>query len=237
LHIAENGEDASHQRDEWRQDLRHELLTNRSRLLTSRYPKLSDNITDDFPDLGVLWLYTHPASHSNNLAGLSFTHPDLGAAQLTKLAAVTFQWGRSAAGVFNRYRDHLFPAMALWQLVQAMVAIDHGNSEPGGTCCTILGEIVGERAISSTCFLPEFRVLLVIPSELIEDICASLPGPALNESTIAEIEQDCRDSRAWLPRVMVEVVRPDLASAYKGSASGRCRFIGILFYLLISHVP
>ena len=127
--------------------------------------------------------------------------------------------------------------MALRQLVQAMVAIDHGNSEPGGTCCTILGEIVGERAISSTCFLPEFRVLLVIPSELIEDICASLPGPALNESTIAEIEQDCRDSRAWLPRAMVEVVRPDLASAYKGSASGRCHFIDILFYLLISHVP
>ena len=119
MHIAESGQDASDRIGEWRQDLRHELLMNRSRLLTSRHPKLSDNITDDFPDLEVLHLYTPPAAHSGNLAGLSFAHPDLQAVQLTKLVAVTFQWGRSETSVFDQYKDLLFPAMASWQLIQA----------------------------------------------------------------------------------------------------------------------
>jgi len=235
LHAAESGQDISGQMNEWRQNLRRELLINHSRRLTSRHPKLSGNIPDDFPDLKVLRLFTHPATHSGDFAGPSCT--DIQAVQLTELAAVTFEWGRSVTKLFNRYRDLLFPAMALRQLVQAAVEIDKGYSEAGCTCCPIIGEIVGERAVHSTCFLPEFRCLLLIPSKLISDICASLPGPALAESTIAEIERDCQKYRAWLPQAMVGVVRPDLVSTYKGSASSMCCLIVVFPCFVYFHFP
>ena len=139
--------------------------------------------------------------------------------------------------LFNCYRDLLFPAMALRQLVQAAVEIDKGYSEVGCTCCPIIGEIVGERAVHNTYFLPEFRYLLRIPSKLISDICASLPGSALAESTTAEIERDCQKYRAWLPRAMVEVVRPDFVSTCKGSASSTCRLIVVFPCFIYSHFP
>jgi hypothetical protein len=73
LHAAKSGLDTSGHMNEWRQNLRHELLINDSHRLTSRHPKLSGNIPDDFPDLKVLRLYTHPATHSGDLAGPSCT--------------------------------------------------------------------------------------------------------------------------------------------------------------------
>jgi hypothetical protein len=206
--------------NEWRQDLRSELLMNRSHYLTSRQAKLSGNITEDFPDQKVLRLYTHPAAHDTDLVGLSFSCADLQAGQLTALAAVTFQWGRSAKDLFKRYMVLFFPAMAVRQLVQGAVDIDGGVSDATGEdCCPMLGAIVGERESHSTCFLHEFRVMLLIPYQLILDICMALPGPPLSKSTIVEIEGDCKKCCAWLPCDMVEVVRPDLVSTYKGTST------------------
>jgi hypothetical protein len=73
LHAAESGQDTSGHMNEWRQNLRRELLINHSHRLTLRHPNLSANIPDDFPDLKVLRLYTHPATHSGDLAGPSCT--------------------------------------------------------------------------------------------------------------------------------------------------------------------
>lgn len=212
---------------EWRQDLRVELLTNGSGLLTSRHPKLAAIMPDTFPDLDVLKLYLHPTAHKNNLTNsppLTFSCSEPQAIKLTAIASTTFQWGRAMKGIFKHYEEIFFPAMAIRQIIQGAADIDNGCAI-AGSCCPIVGEIVLERKAASTCFLPEVRVLLIIPPKLIEEICASLPGTALSESAIAQIKYDCKKYRAWLPRAMIEVVRPDLIAAYKSSqnkSSSKC---------------
>jgi Holliday junction resolvase YEN1 len=224
--------------NDWRQDLRFELLTNASHHLSSRHPKLAGSIPDGFPDLKVLDLYVNPVVHESDLAAgppLSFTCNELKAMQFAAFAAVTFHWGRTAQGVFKRYEDVLFPAMALRQLIQGAVAIDEGCSVAGSSCCPMIGAIVRERKAAGTCFLSEVRVMLAIPSQLIRQICGCLPGPPLTEAVITQIEEDCARYRAWLPREMMEVVRPDLIAVYEHSTiskkqSGRW-FIFILCFL------
>lgn len=204
---------------EWRQDLRAELLTNGSGFLTSRHPKLAATVPDTFPELDVLDLYLHPISHENDLTDsppLVFSCSEPRAVELTAIASTTFQWGRVAKGIFKRYEEIFFPAMAIHQIIQGAVDIDTGRAIPGESC-PMIGEILLERKVASTCFLPEVRVLLIIPPKLIEDICAGLPGSALSALAIAQIKRDCKKYRAWLPRAMIEVVRPDLIVAYKSS--------------------
>jgi hypothetical protein len=113
--------------NEWCQDLHSELLVNCSHYLTSRQAKLPGNITEDFPDQKVLHLYTHPAAHNTDLVRLSFSCADLQAGQLTVLATVTFQWGRSAKDLFKCYIDLFFPAMSVRQLLQGAADIDDGG--------------------------------------------------------------------------------------------------------------
>jgi Holliday junction resolvase YEN1 len=220
--------------DEWRQGVRLELLYNRSQHLSSCHPKLSGNIPDDFPDLDVLNLYINPASHENDLAAsppLTFVCTQPQVTQLAVLASTTFQWGRSAEDLFERYRDHIFPTMAVRQLIESAVSIDGGSLTAGAECCPMLRSIIGERSSPSTCFLPEYRVLLAIPSRLIRDICGSLPGP-LSQPQIVAIEEVCKKYRAWLPRTMVELVRPDLVSSFERFGSKKKKRPSTLVILL-----
>lgn len=209
---------------QWHQDLCAELLTNGSGLLTSRHPKLVAAIPDTFPKLDVLELYFHPVAHDNDLADnppLSFSCSEPWAVELAAVASTTFQWGRSAKGIFKCYKEIFFPAMAVRQIIQGTVDIDNGWAIVGESC-PMIGEIVLDRKVASTCFLPEVWVLLVIPPKLIEDICASLPSSA---SVIAQIKYDCRKYWAWLPFAMIEVVWPDLIAKYKSSqkkTSSKC---------------
>lgn len=203
--------------DEWCQEVCLELLYNRSQHLSSRHPKLSRNIPDNFPDLDILNLYINPASHENDLATsppLTFVCTQPQVMQLAVLASTMFQWGRSAEDLFERYRDHIFPTMAVQQLIESAVSIDGGSLTAGAECCLMLHSIISERSSASTCFLPEYRVLLAIPSHLIRDICSSLPSPP-SQPQIVAIEEVCKKYRAWLPRTMVELVRPDLVSSYE----------------------
>lgn len=105
----------------------------------------------------------------------------------------------------------------------------------------MLGAIVGERESHSSCFLREFRVMLLIPYQLILDICMALPGPPLSKSTIVEIEGDCKKCCAWLPCDMAEVVRPDLVSTYKGISTRSsmccclCRFVFLSVHICAAY--
>jgi len=141
--------------------------------------------------------------------GLTFSSCGPQAVDLTRFATVNFQWGGDAKTVFSRYEEVIFPAMALHQLVQSAVDIDKGHAV-AGSCSPMIGKILLERTSAKTCFLPEVRVLLIIPSSLIREICASLSGPAPEESVIEEIEENCKKYRAWLPAEIVRTVRPDL---------------------------
>lgn len=206
----------------WREDLRFELSNNMSGCLSSRHTKLAHAIPNTFPDLNLLDLYIRPAVHQDELATntpLTFSkNPQ--AIDLAAFATTAFQWGRTAQGIFKRYRDFFFPAMALRELIQASVAIDEGRAKPI-SCCPMLGKVVGQRCSSETCFLLEIRVLLIIPSQLIREVCSRLAGPQLHEDEIQNIIKDCKKSRAWLPVAMVKVARPDLLTTYKPSSSHR----------------
>jgi hypothetical protein len=184
----------------------------------------------------VLDLYISPAMHENELTvepPLSFTCKEPDPVEFASFAAVNFQWGRAAEGLFKRYKDVLFPTIALRQLIQFAVAIDEGHCVAGPSCCPMIGAITLEREVASSCFLPEVRVLLAIPSQVIRQICGSLPGPPLSEDVVMQIEGDCQKYRAWLSREMVEAVRPDLIAVYERSAaaskkpSSRCFLFGL----------
>jgi Holliday junction resolvase YEN1 len=167
----------------------------------------------------VLSLYLHPMVHEYDFAArspLNFTSGNLHPVDLARFATTTFQWGRTAQCIFNRYRDLIFPAMAIRQLIQAAVDIDEGRSVPG-SCCPLVGNIISERNISRTCFLREVRVLLIIPAILIRQICTIFVRPALDQTALARIDNECKKYRAWVPRAMVETVLPDRVAAYEAA--------------------
>jgi hypothetical protein len=49
----------------------------------------------------------------------------------------------------------------------------------------------------------------------------------VNSVTDTVIEWDCHKYQAWVPREMVEAVRPDLVLTYKGSASSMCHLTAL----------
>ncbi|KIM87276.1 hypothetical protein PILCRDRAFT_270457 [Piloderma croceum F 1598] len=115
--------------DEWRQDLRTELLQNSSGHLGTRHASLARGIPDDFPAVDVLELYINPAIHPGDLdvdSCLSFSSGEPRAADFAQFSASHFQWGRTAQTLVKRYGDAFFPAMAVRQLIQAAVDIDEG---------------------------------------------------------------------------------------------------------------
>jgi holliday junction resolvase YEN1 len=195
----------------WRQDLRIELIRNTSGRLSCCHPALASNIPGHFPDLDILALYLHPSVHRHNLAAqppLTFSS-GLQPVALARLASSTFQWGREPTSVFKRYQDVLFPAMALREVIQGASDIASGRFTAGPNCCPMIGRVVGQRNKTIyTELLVEVRVLLNVPSALIDEICSVFKG--VNQAVIAQIKKDCKKCRAWLPRAMVEVARPDL---------------------------
>jgi Holliday junction resolvase YEN1 len=208
--------------DKWRQDLRAELCYNHSGHLGTRHASLADSIAGDFPDLSVLDLYLHPAVHPDELdldTPLTFSNKEHRAADLAHFSASHFQWARTAHDVIKRFAGHFFPGMAVRQLVQAAKEIDNGQVT-AGSGCPMIGKIVGERKVAATCFLEEVRVLLIIPSRLIRQICASLPGPGVPETAIKDIERVSKNYRAWLPAEMVRVVLPDRLAEFKLKSTG-----------------
>jgi len=85
--------------DEWRQDLRTELLQNSSGHLGTRHASLAKGIPDDFPAVDVLDLYINPAIHPGDLDAdscLSFSSGEPCAADFAQFSASHFQWGRTA---------------------------------------------------------------------------------------------------------------------------------------------
>ena len=196
--------------DEWRQDLRTELLQNSSGHLGTRHVSLANSISDDFPVLGILDLYINPAVHPAGFGTdscLSFSSSELRAADFAQFSASHFQWGRTAQALVKRYGDAFFPAMAVRQLIQAAVDIDKGQAL-ADSGCPMIGRIVGQRQSQDTCFLKEVRVLLRVSLALIREICTSLRGPVVTDSEILKIRHTATKFRAWLPTDMVRIVLP-----------------------------
>lgn len=201
---------------EWRQDLKVELATNRSGVLSSKHPKLALNISDTFPDLEVVDLYVHPKVRSDNLnmdAQSSLCYGSLDVIGLAKFAEIRFDWGENATSVLSHYESHLFPVLAFRQLIEAANDISFDRISDGSGC-PMIGKIVGERQSRETCFLPEYRVMLIIPDKVVRAICAFQSQVTIKEKDVGEAIANCSKFRAWLPCAMLKAVRPDLVAVY-----------------------
>jgi len=195
--------------DEWRQDLRTELVQNSSGHLSTRHTSLAHSIPDDFPVIDILNLYINPAIHPgmDSDCCLSFSSSEPCAADFARFSASHFQWGRTAQTLIKRYGDAFFPAMAVRQLIKAAVDIDKGRAL-ADSGCPMIGRIVGRRQSQDTCFLQEVWVLLRVSLALIQHICTSLLGPAVTQSEIQKIRHMATKFRAWLPTDMVRIALP-----------------------------
>ncbi|KIM86490.1 hypothetical protein PILCRDRAFT_816437 [Piloderma croceum F 1598] len=199
---------------EWRKDVRSELRTNSKAYLTTCHPILADSIPDNIPDLAGLDLYLRPVNREHDFSpALTLPCGETQAASMTQFVTTHFSWGNDAKAVFNCYKNALFPSIAFRQLIQSTVDMDNGCAV-AGLCCPMIGTILMERTCAET-FLAEVRVLLVIPSNLIRQICIDLDSPAPGEHIIAEIKATCKTYSAWLPSVIVKAVRPDLFVEYE----------------------
>ena len=203
--------------DDWRKDLRVELRNNISGQLSTRHASLASNVPDNFPSLNVVDLYLNPTVHDGEFDpnhSIAFSSGEPGAVDLAKFSASHFRWGRTAQAIIKRYGNAFFPAMAIRQLIQAAVDIDHGRALPDSGC-PMIGKIIRRREAPDTCFLQEVQVLLVISLKLIRQICASLPGPTVTDANVLAIRHVATKFRAWLPIDMVRVVLPARLAAFE----------------------
>lgn len=201
---------------EWRKDLLSELRINLSGKLSSKHPSIANRIPDDFPDINIINLYLHPAAHVRNPSSnrpLTLLAEAPLVSHLTRFAAAHFAWGESIESLIDRFSSLLFPAMALRQAIRAACLMDKGLEVEPEARCPMLRKIERERRSRDTCFLPEVRVRLNIPTALIKEICLALPNGPRSQADMTTVESRCRKCRAWLPRAIVQHVRPDLCGA------------------------
>ncbi|KAJ7643642.1 PIN domain-like protein, partial [Roridomyces roridus] len=101
---------------DWRNELRIELETNRSRQLDSRHPKLAQNMPATFPNVFVAKLYLHPLTSKSPL--FSASAPDVDSWQpkqpnissLSSFCSEVFGWRGSK--LLQKFNEVLWPGAA-----------------------------------------------------------------------------------------------------------------------------
>ena len=104
----------------WRARLQEELLTNKSRVLSSRAIAAANAINEDFPDINVVLQYAKPVT--SLLYPESRPDPSTWVPQLPRLAELaalchnTFSW--DAAGIVRSFRSKVWPVCCIQRLSQ-----------------------------------------------------------------------------------------------------------------------
>ena len=102
--------------NQWRQDIRTELKTNKSGLLPSKKPSLAASLPDDFPSLPVLMSYADPLTSENTpKKGNHKTPPavwrnDPDPMRIASLCELYFEWGVKDV-IVHRFRTVLWPGI------------------------------------------------------------------------------------------------------------------------------
>ena len=102
--------------DQWRQDIRDELKTNKSGLLPSKKPSLAASLPNDFPSLPVLMSYADPLTSENTpQKGNHKTPPgvwrnDPDPMRIASLCELYFEWGVKDV-IVHRFRTVLWPGI------------------------------------------------------------------------------------------------------------------------------
>ena len=121
--------------DQWRQDIRHELKTNKSGLLPSKKPSLAASLPDDFPSLPVLMSYADPLTSENTpQKGKRKTPPgvwrnDPDPMRIASLCELYFEWGVKDV-IVHRFRTVLWPGIVCRAVRRTVVDEDIRRHPP-----------------------------------------------------------------------------------------------------------
>lgn len=109
----------------WRNDVRHELLTDSQGHIGQKNPKLANNIPDSFPNIDILFSYTKPLTSEftgGNAQQFTWeTEPDL--RKLAALCETHFEWGYEAA-IVEKFRTVIWCSIVLRILRRAAIQLD-----------------------------------------------------------------------------------------------------------------
>lgn len=175
---------------EWKDKLKHELVTNESRFFRTKHKALS--VPDDFPNLEIKGYYTHPVvsplSYIERLRNKSWNHP-LDIVGLREFVRETFDWEYQGGAI--KFIRVLAPCL----LVKKMMQLSSDREGQSGDVAHLeLAESQLARAITnrrehvSTDSTPELRVSFT-PTEIVgysfeeepeEEIAFGRDGIALN---------------------------------------------------------
>ncbi|KAF8556743.1 hypothetical protein OG21DRAFT_1602064 [Imleria badia] len=121
--------------DQWRQDIRNELKTNKSGLLPSKKPSLAASLPNDFPSLPVLMSYAEPLTSENTpQKGDRKTPPgvwrnDPDPMRIASLCELYFEWGVKDV-IVHRFRTVLWPGIVCRAVRRAIVDEDTRRHQP-----------------------------------------------------------------------------------------------------------
>ena len=115
--------------DQWRQDIRNELKTNKSGLLPSKKPSLAASLPDDFPSLPVLVSYADPLTSENipkkgdrkTPPGVWRNDPD--PMRIASLCELYFEWGVKDV-IVQRFRTVLWSGIVCRAVRRAVIDED-----------------------------------------------------------------------------------------------------------------
>ena len=118
--------------DQWRQDIRNELKTNKSGLLPSKKPSLAASLADDFPSLPVLMSYADPLTSENtsqkgNRPSVWRNDPD--PMRIASLCELYFEWGVKDV-IVHRFRTVLWPGIVCRAVRRAVMDKDARRHPP-----------------------------------------------------------------------------------------------------------
>lgn len=94
----------------WRDEIRHVLRTDEHNFLRRRYPKLSQQIPDSWPNVDVLANYVNPATSAPAELEDSWPQPP-NIAHLGRLCERYFSWG-TRAGITKHFGSALVPGIS-----------------------------------------------------------------------------------------------------------------------------
>jgi Holliday junction resolvase YEN1 len=225
----------------WREELRHELLTNSQGIVGKKHVALARSIPDDFPNIDIVLSYTNPiTSETEGRAMNNFTltwskEPDLG--KLANICELYFEWGVKDI-IIKRFRTVIWPSTVLRIMRRRVLDADDGLDLPMALKAIdddeveieenerLVVKIHSTRRHASTDGILEYR-LEISPVQLVHDCQAGMSGirPPIEYDEWDDEEEDKKDKkpppdpqshlRIWIPASLVQIVEPDLVDDFE----------------------
>lgn len=193
---------------QWRNDLIFTLGTNPGLILSRGHPTVAAAIPADFPDLRILDLYCNPVTSPESTTSPSLLWKSPNIPKLSQFLEESFSWA-SGSGILDDFTKHVFPGLALRELVVDALAND--------------GEVVIVEDIApyrfSRSLAPtrrctrteagEVKISLSISLAFIDDVTSHLQGTWDTEESTHRMQERWRNAgcriTCWVPKGCIQL--------------------------------